>query len=168
MISLSVFPEPERPDDEQAVEALQALAFGPDRFKRAAYRLRAGLRPIKALSHVMRNEDRVVGSIRYAPVNISGHDGLMLGPLVVHPDHIARGYGLALARFTLDLAASTGHEWVVLVGDEPYYERLGFCRIPAGRIVLEGHMDDARLLLRELVPGCAVALSGRIEPGHVS
>jgi predicted N-acetyltransferase YhbS len=42
---------------------------------------------------------------------------------------------------------------VLLVGDEPYYARLGFVRVPAGRIALPGPVNPERLLAAELRPG---------------
>ena len=52
---------------------------------------------------------------------------------------------------------SAGISLVVLVGDEPYYGKLGFRRIPFGRIILPGPVDPGRLLAAELVPGALAA-----------
>ena len=51
----------------------------------------------------------------------------------------------------------------MLVGDEPYYARLGFRRIPRGQITLPGPVDPERLLAVELAPG---ALAGYCGTGH--
>ncbi len=53
---------------------------------------------------------------------------------------------------------------VVLVGDEPYYGRAGFKRIPRGRATLPGPVDPARMLVAELVEGAFENVSGAIRP----
>ena len=39
---------------------------------------------------------------------------------------------------------------MVLVGDEPYYGKAGFKRIPKGQVTMPGPVDPARLLVAEL------------------
>ena len=41
----------------------------------------------------------------------------------------------------------------MLVGDEPFYGKNGFKRIPKGRAKMPGPVDPARLLVAELAPG---------------
>jgi predicted N-acetyltransferase YhbS len=53
---------------------------------------------------------------------------------------------------------------VVLVGDEPYYQRAGFKRIPKGRAVMPGPVDPARLLVCELTDGAFDDVSGPVRP----
>jgi predicted N-acetyltransferase YhbS len=57
-----------------------------------------------------------------------------------------------------------GHRLVVLVGDEPYYAKSGFKRIPKGRLVMPGPVDPARLLVCELAEGAFEGVSGSIKP----
>jgi predicted N-acetyltransferase YhbS len=52
----------------------------------------------------------------------------------------------------------------VLVGDEPYYARVGFRRVPKGRAIMPGPVDHARLLVAELVEGAFEGVSGHIRP----
>ena len=52
----------------------------------------------------------------------------------------------------------------LLVGDEPYYGRAGFKRVPAGSAVMPGPVDPDRLLVAELVPGAFDGVSGLIRP----
>ena len=63
---------------------------------------------------------------------------------------------------TRSLAAAKAAGWklVILVGDEPYYARIGFQRVPSGRIVLPGPVDPARLLYCELEAGAIEAAEG--------
>jgi predicted N-acetyltransferase YhbS len=72
---------------------------------------------------------------------------------------------MALMQACLGAAATGGHRLVVLVGDEPYYGRAGFRRIPPGRIVLPGPVDPMRLLVRELVDGAFEGVAGPARAG---
>jgi predicted N-acetyltransferase YhbS len=50
------------------------------------------------------------------------------------------------------------------VGDEPYYAKAGFKRIPKGRASMPGPVDPARLLVAELAAGAFENVSGPIRP----
>ncbi len=54
---------------------------------------------------------------------------------------------------------------MILVGDEPYYGRMGFKPAPPGRISLPGPVDPARLLYCELEPGALEAAKGEMRGG---
>jgi predicted N-acetyltransferase YhbS len=62
-------------------------------------------------------------------------------------------------------AKAKGHRLVVLVGDEPYYGKAGFKRIPKGRATLPGPVDPARLLVCELADAAFDGVAGTIRPG---
>ena len=55
---------------------------------------------------------------------------------------------------------------VVLVGDEPYYGKAGFKRIPKGLATMPGPVDPARLLVAEMVDGAFEGVSGPISPDY--
>ncbi|WP_020186357.1 N-acetyltransferase [Methylopila sp. 73B] len=150
----------EQPSDEAAIDYLQERAFGPGRFARSAYRLREGVAPARDLSFVARVGTFLVGSNRMTPILIGGRDALLLGPLVVDPAFRSKGIGLALLNASLEAAANNGHRLVMLVGDEPYYARVGFTRVPAGRVSLPGPVDPRRVLWRALVEGAADGVAG--------
>ncbi|MDR4308088.1 N-acetyltransferase [Chelatococcus sambhunathii] len=150
----------EQPDDAPAIERLQERAFGPGRYARTAYRLREGVPPVAELSFVARVGTFLVGSNRMSPIEIGQAPALLLGPLVVDPAFRSRGIGEALLNASLEAASSGGHGLVMLVGDEPYYSRVGFARIPEGRVALPGPVDPNRLLWRSLVAGAQAAAEG--------
>jgi predicted N-acetyltransferase YhbS len=52
---------------------------------------------------------------------------------------------------------------VLLVGDEPYYGKCGFKRIPAGVVVFPGPVDPARVLVAELADGAFNGVSGSVR-----
>ena len=62
----------------------------------------------------------------------------------------------------MEAARAAGIALVLLVGDEPYYARLGFKRVPPGQITLPGPVNPDRLLAAELAPGALAGYSGRV------
>jgi predicted N-acetyltransferase YhbS len=63
----------------------------------------------------------------------------------------------------IDEARARGHESVILVGDEPYYAKVGFARLPPGRLKMPGPIDPARLLGLSLKAGALLSLSGDVR-----
>lgn len=154
--------------DLPQIEKLDERAFGPGRFARTAYRLREGVGPDYALSFVAHVGTLLVGSNIMTPVKCAQADGrdvdmLLLGPLTVEPAFRSRGIGEALAMRSLEAARAAGQKLVVLVGDEPYYARLGFKRVPLGRLMLPGPVDPARVLICELAPGAFEGVGGVVR-----
>ena len=102
--------------------------------------------------------------MRLTPIRIGETPALLLGPLTVEPPFRTRGIGRALIERALADARAQGHKLVVLVGDEPYYGRAGFKRVPKGRAVMPGPVDPERLLVAELTPDAFDGVSGLIRP----
>lgn len=150
-LSLTILPE--SPDDVTAIERLNARTFGPGRFAKSAYRIREEVTHLPELSFTARVGTLLVGSVRLSPILIGTTSALLLGPLTVEPPFRDRGIGLTLIERALSEARSLGHRLVLLVGDEPYYGKAGFKRIPKGRVKMPGPVDPARLLIAELSPG---------------
>jgi len=151
-----------RPSDLPAIERLDERVFGPGRFARSAYRLREGVAPDFGLSSVAYVGTLLIGSNLMTLASCGDRELVLLGPLTVEPAYRSRGIGEALALRSIEAARAAGHGVVVLVGDLPYYSRLGFKPSPMGKITLPGPVDPARLLYCELRPGGFAALSGRI------
>ncbi len=154
---------PERPEDAPLVEALNETAFGPGRFVKSAYRLREGVSQVDALAFVAIEGRQLRGSVRFWPVVIGSTAALMLGPLAVQAKQRGRGIGVALMERALDQARRLGHAVVILVGDEPYYARVGFSKLPPGRIRFPGPVDQSRILGLSLKSGAALNLSGEVR-----
>jgi predicted N-acetyltransferase YhbS len=167
-LNLSVVVAPEQAGDAAAVERLSERAFGPGRFARTAYRLRERVPPDADLCFVARISTLLVGSNQMTAIRCGNVAALLLGPLTVDPAFRSRGIGAALVSRSVEAAAAAGHRLVVLVGDEPYYRRLGFARIPPGQLTMPGPVDPARLLYRELSPGTIATAKGPITAGRPS
>jgi predicted N-acetyltransferase YhbS len=154
---------PALPEDLAEISALHARAFGPGRFTRTAYRVREGTADVTPYCRVCVIDGRLVAAVRFTPVTIGGKGGaLLLGPLAVDPAWANQGYGRGLVAKALEDARAAGIAIVVLVGDEPYYGRLGFRRVPWGQIALPGPVDPNRLLAAELQPGALAGYSGSV------
>ena len=155
--------------DQPLIEHLLDIAFGIDRRVKTSYRLREGSQPAEGLSLVVRDTDvSVAGSISFWPLTIgpAGTPALLLGPLVVHPERQNIGVGLALMQEGLARAKARGHGFVILVGDAPYYARVGFQRLPEGQLILPGPVDPDRFLYVELLQGALAEVQGLVLPPH--
>ena len=158
-----VIMRPVVPDDVAAIRDLHARAFGPGRFTRTAYRIREGTGDFSPFCRVCLIGGRLVAAVRFTPIVIGGKSGaLLLGPLAVDPAFANQGHGRGLVAKALEEAGAAGIALVVLVGDEPYYGKLGFRRMPWGQITLPGPVDPSRLLAAELAPGALERYAGVI------
>lgn len=153
----------ETPADIVAREALLDRAFGADRFAKTCERLREGRLPASGLAFAVREAGALVATLRFWHVDAGGVPALMLGPIAVDSDHQSRGLGGALIRHGLSRALEIGHKAVILVGDAPYYNRFGFERHHAERLVLPGPVDPARFLGLELAAGAFGKASGLVR-----
>lgn len=155
--------------DQPAIDHLLDLSFGIDRRTKTSYRLREGSHATPGLSLVIRDDGAgIAGAISFWPLAI-GEDGvsaLLLGPLAVHPERQNLGVGLALMREGLMRAAAQGHRLVVLVGDEPYYGRVGFKKLPRDLLLMPGPLNPDRFLYLELQPGALDGASGMVLPPY--
>ncbi len=150
----------ETPDYALAIEKLHERGFGPGRFARTAFRLREGVRPFADLSFIARVGTLLVGSVRLSPIRIGATPAILLGPLAVEPAFMARGIGTALLERSLAASREGGHRLVLLVGDEEFYARVGFRKVPPGRVLVPGPVDPNRLLICELVADAFEGVSG--------
>jgi predicted N-acetyltransferase YhbS len=164
MTDLSLTILPEMADDAAPIERLHDRTFGPGRYAKSAYRLREGIDQRLDLSFTARIGTLLVGSVRLSAIRIGETPALLLGPLTVEPPFRGRGIGHALIAKALSEARSAGHRLVVLVGDEPYYGKAGFQRIPKGRVTMPGPVNPARLLVCELAEGAFEHVAGPIRP----
>lgn len=153
----------ETADDAAAIERLHERTFGPGRYAKTAYRIREQVTHSLELSFTAWIGTLMVGSVRLSPVRIGTAPALLLGPLTVEPPFRERGIGQLLMQRAMDEAKKKGHRLVVLVGDEPYYGKVGFKRAPKGQIAMPGPVDPERLLIAELVEGASKGVAGTVK-----
>ena len=155
--------------DADAVETLLDLSFGLSRRTKSSYRLREGNTAIPGLSLVIRDAELgLSGTISFWPLKIgeAGTDALLLGPLAVHPSRQNLGIGLALMREGIARAKRKGHKLMLLVGDAPYYARVGFEKVPENLLLMPGPFDPERFLYLALEPGALDPAHGLVLPPY--
>jgi predicted N-acetyltransferase YhbS len=145
------------------VEELQAMAFGPGRFARTAFRVRERFPIDPSLSLIAEVDGVTCGSVWMTPISIGGIDGYMLGPLATHPDFRKLGAGKMLAREVTRVALARGQgSFVVLIGDQDYYCPLGWQPTTPGAIKWPGPVDPSRVLLYSEDKTLATRIKGSI------
>jgi len=157
----------ERAEDEADVEALNHASFGPGRFAKAAYRLREGVACEAGLSFVAVEGGVLRGSIRFWPIVVGDAPALLLGPLAVQSDQRGQGIGVALMNRGIEAAREAGHRAIILVGDPPYYARVGFTPLPMASVRFPGPVDLARILGLALADGALETLKGPVRRARI-
>ena len=166
-MTFELLPVAQLPHDSVMIENLLDLTFGLSRRTKTSYRLREGSAPIAGLSMVIRDSAvGIAGAISFWPLNIgkAAAPAVLLGPIAVHPARQNLGIGLKLMQVSLAKAAALGHHLVLLVGDAPYYARVGFQKLPQGQLQLPGPFDAARFLYLELTAGALSGVHGLVLP----
>ena len=153
---------PELTSHDAEIEEINAEAFGPGRFTRAAHRIREGGPHARDLSFVATENGHVIASVRLTPIVVGEGRAMLLGPLAVRPSWKNLGIGRKLMGMAADAARARGVRAIVLVGDAPYYGPLGYVQVRPGTMTMPWPVDPARLLVMELVPGAAAALNGMV------
>ena len=153
----------ERPQDGPLVDALIDRAFGPGRYTKVSERVREFADFAPELSMCAWTDDRLLGCARMWRVRCGGQPVTFLGPFAVEQGERSAGFGARLIERACEMAAAAGESHVVLVGDEPYFARVGFSKAAGRRIVMPGPVDQNRVLVRPLRDDAA-ELAGPIEP----
>jgi predicted N-acetyltransferase YhbS len=153
--------------DASIIDALVARSFGPGRYAKSAWRLREGVAAESGLGFVAIEDGVLKGSVRFWPIAVGDGRALLLGPLAVETKERGRGMGLALMQRGIDEARALGHRAILLVGDVPYYSRVGFAAVPDGRVTFPGPVDPARILALGLSDGAFDSLKGAIRRARI-
>ena len=151
-------------DDARDIETLLDVAFGKPRYSRMAYKFRIGVRPIPELCLVAYKHERLIGSIRFWPLDIPGATaGLLLGPIAVCPSFSRLGIGTKLIHKSLALTKSYENDIVVAFGSHKYLGRFGFCNQHNLKIETTADIDQKRFLVLELKAGAMARAKGFIK-----
>ncbi len=149
--------------DAERIAFLTEAGFGPGRYAKSAYRLREGVAAVSGLSLVAEEDGILRGSVRFWPIKAGESDALLLGPLAVERAQRGRGIGISLMQAGIVAARKADWSAILLVGDEPYYSRVGFVKLKPGRLRFPGPVDQNRLLGLALAEGALDSLSGAIR-----
>jgi predicted N-acetyltransferase YhbS len=146
--------------DPAMIEALLDRAFDPQRQQRTAYKVRAGMDWLPALSFAaLDSSEQLVGTIQCWPVALTDstkngqtprrHPLIMVGPVAVLPEAQGGGFGKALMTACLAALSPQAPLPQVMIGDPEYYERFfGFTNAHTGGWDLPGPFERHRLLVR--------------------
>jgi predicted N-acetyltransferase YhbS len=155
--------------DARDVERLLDDAFGADRHRRTAYRLREGMTALRDLSFAaLDDEGRLVGTLQSWPVRIATPGGpdvplVLVGPVAVEPSHQRHGLGREMMTRMLADADAGNAAPQVLIGDPEYYGRFfGFTADATGEWDLPGPFERHRLLAR--TGGRSLPMQGMLGP----
>lgn len=141
-----------------AIEGLLDRAFGPGRFAKVSERVREFADFAQELSFCALEGDTVVGVVRMWRVAMGDQPIVFLGPLAVEASERRHGLGAMLVERACEASREAGEAAVVLVGDLPYFQRVGFA--VAADVQLPGPVDARRVLARKFKD---VPLSGMIR-----
>ena len=114
-------------------------AFGPGRYTKVSERVRefATFAPeLSVFAWTSRSGHRLVGCARMWRVKVGGPPVTFLGPFAVEQGERSAGFGARMIKRACEAAAAAGETHVVLVGDEPYFSRVGFSPRRAARVVM--------------------------------
>lgn len=153
----------ELPDHQEMIEELNHEAFGPARFTRAAHLIREHGGHDPELSFVAMLDKSVVGTVRMTPIVIGKVHAYLLGPIVIAQQLKNLGLGGRLMRHTIEAAKEKNAALILLVGDEPYYRRFGFKKVPQGEMIMPAPVNPARFLALELVNGAMEQAKGVVR-----
>jgi len=134
----------ERPEDVEAIRAVNQKAFGQPQEGQLVDALRANGGAL--LSLVATVNGRVVGHIFYTPVSI-GSDGekivgVGLGPMAVFPEYQCQGIGGRLIETGNQKIREGGCPFIVVLGHAEYYPRFGFKPASGYRLQCEWDVPD--------------------------
>ena len=141
------------------IEQVLDRVFGEDRHARTAYRIRAGMEWLEALSFAALDaDDMLVATIQCYPVALLDREGrpvplVMVGPVAVIPERQGEGFGVGLMTAMLDAERRMSADGApamaqVLIGDADYYGRWGFSAAATGGWRCPGPFEPERLLAR--------------------
>ncbi len=136
------------------IDELLDRAFGSDRQRRTAYKVREGTEWLPALSFAALDaEEMLVGTIQVWPLALTDETGrrhpiLMVGPVAVVPERQSEGFGHMLMAAMADALDPAARLPQLLIGDPEYYERFGFFSGPTQKWALPGPFERHRLLVR--------------------
>ncbi|MBD8556500.1 N-acetyltransferase [Rhizobium sp. CFBP 8762] len=147
---------------DTAIEDINREAFGPGRFAKTAARIREQGPHDRQLSFICADDGETIASVRMTPVLAGCVNAHLLGPLAVRPSHQGRGIGRELVRIAVEAARRKGSEGVILVGDPPYYQPLGFEPVPYGALVFPGPVNPARVLVVPMGDEIPARIAGTI------
>jgi putative acetyltransferase len=157
---------PEKPEDCEAIAAVNRAAFEGEFEARLVERLRESEAFIPELSLVAVVDGQILGHILLSTVHVAEGGKripvISLAPMAVLPKHQNKGIGSQLVRGALKRCAEMGHSVVVLVGHANYYPRFGFTAACVHGLKLPFKAPDEAFMVCELKADALREITGEI------
>jgi predicted N-acetyltransferase YhbS len=100
--------------------------------------------------------------VRLWPIRIGGVAALFLGPIAVDSRFRSHGLGAALVKRACEAAEASEFGAILLVGEPPFFQPLGFSIVPDGKVQLPGPVNMRRVMWRALKDGALDAMAGAV------
>lgn len=85
---------------------------------------------VKNLSFVIKEDNKIIGSIFYFKGNLKLNgkikSALSFGPVCILPEYQNKGYGFKLIEYSLNKAFKQDYDYIIITGDYDYYKKFGF------------------------------------------
>lgn len=137
----------ERIEDHNKIRALVKAAFDSAEHadgneQNLVTALRRSKNYIPQLALVAEENGEIVGHIMFSKATVGDNEVLALAPLSVLPDYQRKGIGTALIKEGHKIARQLGYEYVVVLGSEIYYPKVGY--VPADMLGIVPPFDVPR------------------------
>jgi len=147
------------PQDDSAIDALMAEAFGPSRHARTVWHLRQG-DAVPELCFVQEDAGAIIGSLRFWPILLGGKSALLLGPLAIAKDYKGKGFGKALVAHAIARASQMAYHSILVSGEPDYYPQFGFISASTSEFLWPGFIEEERLQILWLAEDAAPLMPG--------
>ena len=110
-----------------------------------------------AAEHADGNEQDLVEALRWVPV-------LVLAPLSVRPEFQRQGVGTALMREAHGIARTLGYDYILVLGSEDYYPRVGYRPAEELGVTVPEGFPSANFMALRLREGAEPLSGGVVYP----
>lgn len=155
----------EQIEHAQGIETLYDRCFGSGRFAKTAERLREGNQQLLALSRVAVDmQGDVIAAVRLWPLKVGAFGrAVFVGPVAVDEQYRGSGLGLLLTKECMQHAQQAGWPLAILIGDQPYFGKLGFKNISTSDYPAPGYIPSHRFLGLELEENALAENQGKLS-----
>ena len=164
---MDVVIRPERPDEFDAVRAVNLSAFDEPTEANLADALRETPEYIPELSLVAEIDGEIVGHALFCEVTVEQEHGeivaLSLGPIAVKPEWQRKGIGGNLIEAGHRGGREMGYPFVVLIGHPWYYPRFGYLQARQYGLETIWPVSDPVFMVCELQPGALEHAAGQLR-----
>ena len=116
---------------------------------------------IPDLSLIAEEQGELIGHIMFTKIKIGSDVALALAPLSVKPKYQRQGVGMELIKQGHIIAERLGYSYVVVLGSDSYYPKLGYRQAKEFSIEVPEGIPSENYMAIKLMPGAKV-VSGKV------